>query len=302
MSVDAIYCPERVSITAKLRDYLELTKPRIAVLELITVAVGALLAAQGHPNSWLLFHVLLGTWFIAGSASCLNHVLERHSDSRMTRTANRPLPAGRLGVNEAVWFGFLTLTLGFIELAVFVNWMTALLGLLSWQLYVWVYTPMKSWTVWNTLVGAIPGALPVVMGWTAIRGVIEPEAFALFLIVFLWQFPHFMAIAWICRDEYAAANVKMLPVVEKHGYLTGWTAVLGSAVLMLASLTPNWLEITGLWYLSSAVLLGLVMFRYSLRFLQTRTLTTARHLLRASLLYLPLLMIVMVCDSNWSSC
>lgn len=296
--IDAVYYPERVSLSVKLRDYVELTKPRIAVFELLTVAVGALLAVQGTLDPWLLLHVLLGTWLIAGSASCLNHVLERDLDARMSRTANRPLPAGRLSVNETVWFSAVTFLLGLAELAVFVNWLTAFVGLLSWQLYVWVYTPMKTWTIWNTVVGAIPGALPVLMGWTAIRGGIDPEAWVLFMIVFLWQFPHFMAIAWICREDYSTVNIKMLPVVESNGLLTGWTAVLSSLILFSVSLLPSWMQMAGNWYLVSACLFGVMMVGYSVRFLQSRTLGNARLLLRASLLYLPLLMFVMVLDSN----
>ncbi len=211
------YADRQPGILVRVADYVELTKPRIATLVLVTVAMAAFVAGWGPPNPWLLFDTLLGTALVAASASALNQWLERVSDGQMQRTCDRPLPAGRLGSAEVLAFSAVTIVLGFGYLALAVNWLTAALGLLTWFTYVWIYTPLKRITPANTAVGAVAGALPVLMGWAAVDTALGLKAFTLFLIVFLWQFPHFMAIAWIYRQQYAAAGLRMLPVVDPSG-------------------------------------------------------------------------------------
>ena len=207
-----------------LGDYLELTKPKISVLVLVTVAVAMFVGNAGLPSPWLLLNALAGTALVAASASALNQRLERRTDALMERTATRPLPAGRLSERDALVFGIVTIVAGLAYLAVVVNWLTAILGALTWLLYVPLYTPLKRTTPLNTVVGAIAGALPTLMGWAAVGGSFSLaagggglKAATLFLIVYLWQFPHFMAIAWIYRRQYAAAGLKMLTVVDPSG-------------------------------------------------------------------------------------
>ncbi len=211
------YADRQPGLLVRVADYAELTKPRIATLVLVTVAVSAFVAGWGPPNPWLLFNTLVGTALVAASASALNQWLERVSDAQMERTADRPLPSGRLGSVEVLAFSTLSIVLGFGYLAIAVNWLTACLGLITWFTYVWIYTPLKRITPANTAVGAVAGALPVLMGWAAVDSHLGLKAFTLFLIVFLWQFPHFMAIAWIYRHQYAAAGLQMLPVVDPSG-------------------------------------------------------------------------------------
>src|SRR5581483_4310391 len=203
-------------------DYLELTKPRVAVLVLFTVAIGALLASGGLPHFPVLFHTLVGTALVAGGASALNQLFERHSDSLMQRTENRPLPSGRLQPIEVLTFGAVTGAGGVAYLAVFLHQpLAAVVAGFTFLSYVFVYTPLKRLTTLNTIIGAVPGALPPVIGWAAVRGSLDVEIFALFLIMFLWQVPHFLAIAWIYRDDYARAGLRMLPTVDPDGGITG---------------------------------------------------------------------------------
>jgi protoheme IX farnesyltransferase len=283
---------------ARLLDYLELTKPKIAVLVLVTVGVGAAVAARGRPDAWLVFHAVLGTALVASSASALNQWLERDTDARMRRTASRPLPAGRLHSAEVLAFGFALVAVGTSYLIWTVNLTTALVGLLTWALYVWVYTPLKTRTTLNTVVGAVPGALPVVMGFTAMGGEFTFEAVILFLIVFLWQFPHFMAIAWIYRHEYAEAGLRMLPSVDRSGRLAPLTAVLHALTLIPVSLAPASVSchLAGLSYFAGALVLGLGYLAFAIVFLVRSNDANARGLLRASLVYLPALFLLLLLD------
>lgn len=203
-----------VSWLARLASLIELTKPRIAVMVLAAVAVASYVASLGHVTWVELVHAMLGTLLVAGSASAMNQAIERRLDARMPRTQNRPLPAGRLAPLEVIAFGGLLFLCGEVYLLLLVNAQTAFWGLVTWLLYVAVYTPLKTRTSANTAVGAIPGALPIVMGWTATGQSIDIQAGAIFLMVYLWQFPHFMAIAWLYRDHYAAADMKMLTVAN----------------------------------------------------------------------------------------
>ena len=282
----------------RLSDYLELTKPRISAMVLITVAVAAFMGHWGPPAPWLLLHTLVGTALVAASASALNQRLERRTDGLMDRTADRPLPAGRLTDREVLWFGAATIVLGLVYLAAAVNLLTAALGAATWILYVVVYTPLKTRTPLNTVVGAVAGAMPTMMGWTAVGGSLAfgPGGGAmrmatLFLVVYLWQFPHFMAIAWMYRRQYAAAGLKMLTVVDPSGRRAGRQAVAGALALLPVSLMPM-LQHAGPIYFAAAWGLGLLYLAFAAAFCIHRDEASARRLLRVSLVYLPALLIL----------
>jgi len=293
MSTSAVaYENRRVSLAARAADYLELTKPRIGVLVLVTVAVAAMVGRWGVPDAWLLVNTLLGTALVAGSASALNQWWERRTDATMSRTANRPLPAGRLSSLEVFGFGLTLIVVGSLHLCLTVNPTTALLGLVTWALYVWVYTPLKAITPANTYIGAIAGAMPVLMGWAAVGASFNLttaglRVAALFAIVFFWQFPHFMAIAWIYRRQYAEAGLKMLPVVDPSGRRAGALAVANALMLIPVSLVPVLLRVAGPAYLAGTTVAGLTYFLASLAFMADRNERSARWLLRVSLVYLP---------------
>jgi len=269
------------------RDYLELAKPKIALLELVTVAAAYYLAGHGAPQVPVLLHALLGTSFVAASASAFNQWLERTSDALMPRTADRPLPAGRLGARDVAWFGSITAVAGVCYLAIAVNQLTACLGLLSWFLYVVVYTPLKRRSSTNTAVGAVAGALPVLMGWTATGRLLDVNAATLFMVVFLWQFPHFMAIAWLYRRDYALAGMKMLTVVDPSGQRAGRQAVLAASALVPVTLVPVLVNFATPVYGVAAITIGVAQLICAARFFRNLDETSARRLLRASLLYLP---------------
>ncbi len=282
----------------RLADYLELTKPRVAVLVLFTVAAGALLAGGLHVNGLILFHVLLGTALVAAGASTWNQWIERRSDAHMRRTENRPLPAGRMQPMEVLVFGTLLGVGGVAYLALTLNhWAAAVTAAVTFVCYVGVYTPLKSRTTLNTLIGAVPGALPPLIGWAAVRGGLTWEALPLFLIVFLWQVPHFLAIAWIYRDQYARAGLRMLPVYDRTGRGTGWRMVGYCAVLLPASLTPLVLGTGGAVYAVGAALLGVAFLASSAGFLMAPSTMAARRVLRASLLYLPGVFALLLLDA-----
>jgi protoheme IX farnesyltransferase len=279
-------------------DYLELTKPRISALVLVTVAVSAFMAHWGPPNSWLLLHTLIGTALVAASASALNQRLERRTDALMDRTANRPMPAGRLSDSQVLWFGGLTIFGGLCYLAIAVGLLTAALGAATWLLYVAIYTPLKARTPLNTVVGAVAGALPTLMGWTAVGGSLSFDlgggglkAATLFLIVYLWQFPHFMAIAWIYRRQYSQAGLKMLTVVDPTGWRAAAQAVAAALALVPVSLMPI-LQHAGPIYFLTASVLGLIYLAAAGAFWLRRDEQSARRLLRVSLVYLPALLLL----------
>ncbi|HEV3003647.1 MAG TPA: heme o synthase [Pirellulales bacterium] len=281
---------ERSQSLQRLCDYVELTKPRIVALELVTVTVAAFVAGAGLPNLWLVVHALIGTVLVGAGASAWNQWLERDVDGRMDRTADRPLPARRLGPREVVWLGSTATVAGVAHLAYWVGPLTAALGLATWLLYVGVYTPLKLRTHANTLVGAVAGAMPVLMGWTAVGGRLDLSAATLFLIVFLWQFPHFMAIAWIYRRQYAAAGMQMLSVVDPTGFRPGLQAVLAALALVPVSLLPAVAGFAGPIYFFWALALGVGQLACASAFLVCRDDASARVLLRASLVYLPALL------------
>lgn len=295
MSISTLAYPERrAGALVRLADYVELTKPRIAVLVLVTVTVAAFVGSWGPPEPWLLVHTLLGTALVAASASALNQWLEIDTDAQMQRTAGRPLPAGRLSVWQVVGFGLITILAGTGYLLWAVNATTAALGLLTWFLYVWVYTPLKSRTALNTTVGAVAGAMPVLMGWAAVGAPLDVKAFTLFLIVFLWQFPHFMAIAWMYRRQYADAGLRMLSVVDPSGRRAGAQAVAAALVLVPVSLLPALLQLAGPVYFAWALLLGVGQLACAWRFRLCLDEAAARQLLRASLIFLPALLVLLM--------
>ena len=273
---------------ARLSDYVELTKPRIVTLELVTVIVAAHLASPSGMNPWVLLHAVVGAGLVAASAGALNQWWEQATDARMPRTAKRPLPAGRLSSRHVLVFGFATLMVGTIELALGVNLLTTSIALATWIIYVLAYTPLKTRSPMNTAVGALSGALPILIGWTAAGAPIDIRAIALVAVMFLWQFPHFMAIAWLYRADYARAGQQMLTVVDPTGLRAGAQALVGALALVPVSLVPALSPQAGspaiycLW----AVVLGSIQVVAAAQFLLHRDNTTARRLLRASLVYL----------------
>jgi protoheme IX farnesyltransferase len=292
----------RVVARSRAADYFELTKPRIAVLVLFTVAIGALLASRGLPDALVLLHTLLGTALVAGGASALNQLFERHTDALMTRTENRPLPAGRLSGSEVLVFGVVLGVAGVVYLAFALQRPVAAgVAAFTFISYAFVYTPLKRKTTLNTLVGAVPGAMPPVIGWTAVRGALDLDVASLFLIVFVWQVPHFLAIAWIYREDYARAGLQMLPVVDRPGGLTGRQMVGYCAVLLPVSLMPVALGMAGPLYLIGAMALGLYFLRATLAFHQHRGDGQARRVMRASLVYLPALLALLLIDDKLTS-
>ncbi|MGH7135882.1 MAG: heme o synthase, partial [Pirellulales bacterium] len=253
----ASYAPSRSLAWQRAADYVELTKPKIVLMELVTVAVAAVVASAGVPDLWLLAHAVVGTVLVAAGASAWNQWLERHTDAYMERTADRPLPSGRLSAWEVVISGTVVSVLGAAYLALWVNVLTAALGVVTWLIYVGVYTPLKARSPANTAVGAVAGAMPILMGWTAVGGRLNLSAATLFLIVFLWQFPHFMAIAWIYRRQYAAAGLKMLPVVDPTGLRAGAQALVAALALVPVSLLPAVISFAGPTYFVWALALSL---------------------------------------------
>jgi protoheme IX farnesyltransferase len=293
----AVLTADPVILTrSRALDYLALTKPRIAVLVLFTVGAGVLLAGGAAVSLALLLHTVVGTALVAGGASALNQLLERQTDARMRRTENRPLPAGRLLPVEVLLFGLLLAVGGVVYLLVLSRPLAALVATITCILYVGVYTPLKRCTTLNTLIGAVPGALPPVIGWTAVRGVFDAEAWTLFFIVFLWQVPHFLAIAWMYRDQYARAGLCMLPVLDRNGSQTSWRMISYCLGLIPVSLAPVALGHAGWFYLAGALVLGTAFLASAFAFWRHRGQSRARLVLRASLLYLPLLLLFLLVD------
>ncbi len=278
----------------KVAAYVSLTKPRIVVMVLVTVGVGFLLGARGSAHPATLSLTLLGTALVAGGASTLNQWMERARDARMRRTANRALPRGRLGAVEAASFG---VGLGLAGTAILLwgaNWLAAAVAVSTLLVYVFVYTPLKPWTTLNTAIGAIPGALPPVIGWAAATETLGIEAFSLFLIVFLWQFPHFLAIAWIYREDYARGGLKMLPEVDPRGALTGRQATIYALALIPASLLPATIGLAGPVFFTGTLVLGILYLAAAIQFWTDVSELTARRLLRMSFFYLPLVLFLLV--------
>jgi heme o synthase len=274
----------------------DLTKARLTSLVLLTTLVGFYIGIRGAVDYGLMIFTLLGTALLASGASALNQLLERQFDARMKRTEHRPLPSGRLHPDTVLILGAITSIAGLLLLAWKVNPLTSLLGAVTLISYIFVYTPLKRVTSLNTVVGAIPGALPPLMGWTAARGEITVEGWALFAILFFWQLPHFMAIAWIYREDYARGGFVMLPLMDPTGERTGRHAVSHTLGLLPVSLFPVVLGMAGWIYLGSAIVLGGMFLIAAVRFSRHLSMEHARQLFYASILYLPLLFGVMVLD------
>ena len=282
------------TVKARVGAYLELTKPRITFLIVLTSAAGFVLGSRGAVNYVQLAHGLIGIALLSSGIGTLNQFIERDLDGLMRRTADRPLPSGRLFPFEALWFGVSLTLMAEAYLALFVNVLTALLGLTVIAGYLLVYTPLKTRTSLSTALGAFPGAMPPLMGWTAARGEIDVAAWVLFAILFLWQFPHFLAIAWMYREDYGRAGIRMLPVVEPDGRVTGQQIIAYSLMLVPVSLLPFALGISGKIYLVAAAVFSLLFLASSVRAAFSKSNQHARQLLLASVVYLPLLFGVMV--------
>lgn len=293
-AADSVAVSERRSITARIADYVELTKPRISLFVLVAVAAGYLLGCGDEFSTGLLFQALFGIALVAAGSSAINQYIERFSDARMDRTVARPIPSGRLAAGEVLAFGLTTGLVGCLYLAICVNLLTALLAAFTFLAYTLVYTPLKQVTTLNTAIGAVPGALPPILGWTATGTELDMGAFSLFAILFLWQFPHFMAIAWIYREDYGRAGMKMIPTVDQHGKMAGYVAVGYAIVLIPVSLLPARFGLADNIYTTVALLTGAVYLWTAFRFFQNESTSTARQLLAASLIYLPAVLLTMV--------
>ena len=280
-------------------DFLTLTKPRLNLLVLITTLGGLYLASPEGVEAALLLHTLVGTALVAGGAAALNQVWERETDGLMRRTSRRPLPEGRLRIWEGFWFGIALSAAGLAELAFAVNAVAAVVAAITLVSYVLLYTPLKRRTSLSTLIGAVPGALPPVIGWAAATGAIELPALVLFGIVFFWQMPHFLAIAWLHRDDYARAGIPLLPVLEPDGLRTGRQAVLYAAGLWPVSLLPAAVGLAGAPYVVVATGLGVAFVWLSGLFARDRSTESARRLFLFSLLYLAVLWVALVADRLW---
>ena len=287
-----------VKIRSRALAFVELTKPRIAFLLVLTSAAGFYLASGPNFDSLLFLHAMASIALLAFGVATLNQYIERDIDILMERTAERPLPTRKVTPNEALLFGIAQCVAAEVYLLLMVNALTALLGLVVIVGYVLMYTPLKTRTSLSTVVGAIPGAMPPLMGWTAASNRITVVAWALFDTQFLWQCPHFLSIAWLYRDQYANAGIQMLPVVEPSGKLTGRQIVLFSIMLLPVSLAPFFFQVSGLVFVIGAFIIGVWCLWASIRAAQSKSDEKARKLLLASVIYLPILFLLMVLDKN----
>ena len=285
-----------------MRDYLELTKPNVTWLILMSTAVGFYVGSPGGLGAlpWLLLiHTVIGTALVASGTAALNQWMERVADGRMRRTQFRPLPAGRMAPRRAMWFGMALVAAGVGYLAAAVNLLTAGLGAFTCASYLLCYTPLKPRTPHSTLVGAFPGAMPILMGWTAATGGLSLAGWVLYGILFLWQFPHFLAIAALYRDDYERGGIRMLPVVDDERLTMTGRQILGYTVaLLVLSVAPVWLGLSGKLYLVGTLALGLAFLYFGWEVAARHTRLEARRLLQASVVYLPLVYILMIVDKQ----
>jgi protoheme IX farnesyltransferase len=297
----------RTRATSLLRDYAELTKLRVTTLIIMTAWCGYFFAAHQAGESWISFgllHALIGIGLVSGGTAALNEVMEHEVDSHMRRTALRPIPAGRMSLAHATTIGLLMSIGGSFYLAIFTNPLTGLLTFLTSVVYLAAYTPLKRISPICTFVGAFPGAMPGVLGWTAVRGRLEWGTLVLFAILFVWQFPHFFSIAWLYREDYEKGGIKMLPVVEEDGRSTARRILAYSIALIPISILPSFVGMAGRIYLVGAVVLGLALLYFGIRlaFLDlppnaAPSKMRARHVLQATVIYLPLLFALMMGNS-----
>lgn len=279
-------------------DYLELTKPRVTLMVVITMAFGFYVGSRGAMDWLLLLHALIGTTLVAGGTSALNQYWERDLDAKMLRTKNRPLPAGRLQPRPALLFGGIISLAGIGHLLFWVNTLTAFLAAATLASYVFLYTPLKQRNSLSTIVGAIPGALPPLGGWTAARNELSIEGWILFAILFVWQLPHFLAIAWIYRDDYRRGGFPMLTVIDPDGDSAGRQIISNCLALLPISLLPTIVGMAGRFYFIGALTLSLFFLACGIAVMRHRSNVTVRRLLHASLLYLPILLALMAWDKT----
>lgn len=283
-----------VGLTGRIGAFFELTKPRIAFMLVLTAAAGFYLGAAQGFDIWLFFNSMAAITLLAFGVATLNQYLERGLDTKMERTAGRPLPTARVTPTEALVFGLVLCVGAELYLLFAVNALTAVLGLVVIVGYVLLYTPLKTRTTVSTAIGALPGAMPPLMGWTASANEITLGAWFLFALIFFWQFPHFLAIAWMYRDQYAKAGIKMLPVVEEDGKVTAQQIVIFTIMLLPVSLAPFFLGFSGPIYLAGATALGIWFLIVSIRTARAKSVRMARKLLLVSVLYLPVIFALMV--------
>lgn len=281
-----------------MKHYIALTKPRITWLILMSTGMGYYFGLNGSVNWWALLHTILGTGLIASGTAALNQWYERDADARMRRTDQRPLPSGQMTPGNAFAFGLLLSVLGFVELGLGVNWLSAGLGLFTLLTYLGLYTPLKRISPVSTTIGAVPGAMPPLIGFAAASGTLTAEAWVLYAILFLWQFPHFYAIAWMYREDYERAGIRMLPVVEPDGESTVRQMLLFSVVLIPVSLLPRYLDMTGNFYLAGTFAAGVAFVAACVRMAKDRTLLKARSVLLVSVIYLPVLYGLLLLDRS----
>ncbi len=278
-------------------DFLALAKPELTLLSVLTAVGSAYLAIDGGRHYILLLHTFIGTLLVGAGAGCLNMYLERHFDALMKRTQRRPIPAGRVSPREALGWGVTIATLGSVHLAVFTHLLAGFLALITLVTYLFLYTPLKRLTPFATVVGAVPGALPPVIGWAAVRGDTGLEAWSLFAILFFWQIPHFLSLAWMYRQDYARAGYRMLTVLDTSGVVTGRQILIYSIVLLPASLLPTYVGLLGLSYFLGAFVLSLGFLIVAFGMARNPSGLAARRLFFASLLYLTALVLLMVTDA-----
>ena len=287
---------DALSFLEKPWAYVVLTKPDVTFLVVITTAAGFYLGSRG-PVEWLpLLHTVCATLLVAAGTSALNQYVERDIDAAMRRTASRPLPSEQLQPREVLLFGVAAIAFGAAWLALAVNALSALVALATSALYLGLYTPLKTRTTLSTAVGAIPGALPPLIGWAAARGSLSLGAWVLFGILFFWQFPHFMAIAWMYREDYARAGVRMLPVVDRKGDATFRVIVCTSAILVWVSALPSVIGMAGMNYFFGALVLGMLLLQVGLWANRRRTNASAKWLMHATVAYIPLLLLWLILD------
>ena len=277
-------------------DYVALTKPRVNLLVLVTTTIGFHLGNVGRTDLALVFHTVVGTFLVASGAAAFNQVLERDVDARMRRTMARPLPGGRVSARDAALFATALSIAGILELGFGANWLAATVALITLGSYALVYTPLKRVTSLATIIGAVPGALPPVIGWAASRGSVGLEAWVLFAIVFVWQMPHVLAVSWLYREDYARGGIRVLPVEDPNGRSTAFQMVNYAAALVPVSLMPTVVGIAGRTYLAGAIVLSIALLAMTIRFARNRTPEGARRLFAASLVYLPVLWVLMLAD------
>ena len=280
--------------------FIELTKPRITFLILVSTALGYYLGNTGQFELFNFLITIIGTTMLAGGAGAINHYIEKDLDMLMERTKSRPIPAGLISSQTALYFGIIQSFLGFGLLLAFVNMLTALLGLLTIVLYIFVYTPLKMITWLNTTIGAVPGALPALGGWAASANELNPNAWILFAILFLWQHPHFYAIALMCKEDYKKAGFKMLPVIEEDSNRTNRQIIWHAFLLIPVSLFFVVTGVLGSIYFWGAAILGVVYLLSGIPLLRESSVKNAKLLLRTSVLYLPLLLVIILIDLNYS--